>query len=168
MTPRHWDAHGPDDDLADLAGLAGTPIRSPTEASRVLRLLVGPESRGPAALWCVLLDADDRLLPFVLAISDRPLAPDAGFADLLCDDLASLLEHHAVGGSVVAALVGDADEDVCDQLTWSTALERSAERAGVPLAAVVTVGPHGPTVLVPWTPSRCAGEEPDPGGWPEG
>ena len=153
MTPLHWDAHGPDDDLADLAGLAGNAIRTPSEAARVLGLLVGPEARGPAALWCVLLDADDRLLPFVLAISERPVAPQPGLADLLCDDLATLLEHHAVGGSVVAALVGDTDEDVCDQLTWSTELERSARRAGVPLTAVVTVGPHGPTVVLPWSPS---------------
>ncbi|UJP38984.1 hypothetical protein [Cellulomonas palmilytica] len=166
MTPRHWDAHGPDDDLADLAELSGSPIRTPTDAARVLRLLVGPEARGPAALWCVLLDADDRLLPFVLAISDRPLAPDPGFADLLCDDLASLLEHHAAGGSVVAALVGDTDEDVCDQLTWSTELERSAQRAGVPLAAVVTVGPHGPTVLVPW-PATGPDDDPEAALWDE-
>jgi len=155
MTPPHdsdghLDGH-PDGHRDGIAGLAGTPVRTPHDAARVMTSLVGPEARGPAALWCALLDPADRLLPFALAISDRPPAPEPGFADVLCDDLAALLELHAVGGSVVLALVGDADEDVCDQLEWSTALTRAADRGGVPLAALVAVGPHGHAVLAPWT-----------------
>ncbi len=149
MTSRSWDANGPDDDLADVASLVGTPVRTPDQAARVLQTLVGPEAAGPPALWCVLLDADDRLLPLVLAISDRPVTVTDGFARFLADDLATVLEEHAVGGSVVAALVGDVEEDVCDQLTWVVELERATHGAGVPLSAIVAIGPHGPSVLAP-------------------
>lgn len=146
---RTWDSDGPDDDLADLASLVGTRVRSPAEAARLLQTLVGPEAYGPPALWCALLDADDRLLPLVLAISERPLTVSDGFAQHLADDLAAVLEQHAVGGSVVVALVGDGDEDVHDQLSWVCELEHTTAQAGVPLHAVVAVGPHGPAVLAP-------------------
>ena len=139
---RTWDADGPDDDLADLASLVGTRVRSPAEAARLLQTLVGPEAYA-------LLDADDRLLPLVLAISERPLTVSDGFAQHLADDLAAVLEQHAVGGSVVVALVGDGDEDVHDHLSWVCELEHTTAQAGVPLHAVVAVGPHGPAVLAP-------------------
>lgn len=147
--PRTWDADGPDDDLADLDSLVGTRIASPAEAARLLTALVGPEAYGPPALWCALLDADDRVLPLVLAISHRPVVVADGFAQYLADDLAEVLEQHAVGGSVVIALVGDGDEDVCSQLTWVVELERTTGTAGVPVHAIVAVGPHGPAVLAP-------------------
>lgn len=147
--PHTWDADGPDDDLADLAALVGTRIASPAAAARLVQDLVGPEAYGPPALWCVLLDADDRVLPLVLAISERPLVVSDGFAQYLADDLAAVLEQHAVGGSVVVALVGDGDEDVCGQLSWVVELERTLGGAGVPMHAIVAVGPHGPAVLAP-------------------
>jgi len=147
--PTGRDASGPDDDRDAIAGLIGTRITTPAQAGTALQVLVGPEAAGPPALWCVFLDPDDRLLPLLLTVDEQPDADLDSFAAWLAAELARLLDDNAPGGSVVVALVGDRDEDVCHELEWAYAMGRAAEHAGVPLDTVLTVGPHGPSVITP-------------------
>ncbi|MBT0995143.1 hypothetical protein KIN34_12710 [Cellulomonas sp. DKR-3] len=143
------DAIGPDDHLADVAGLMDLPVRAPGEALTVLVPIVGPEARGPLAVWCLLLDADDRPLRPVVVVDDPP-DPELvgrGFGGALMEDLAAALDEHALGGSVVVAIVGERRHRPVCTSTWVTALATGAAAAGVPLRGVVVVGPRGPRAL---------------------
>jgi hypothetical protein len=67
--------------------------------------VVGPEREGRPALWFLVLDADDRVLPLVLPVSDLPTVADRVVAANLVHVLASVLENDAPGGSVVVGYV---------------------------------------------------------------
>jgi hypothetical protein len=113
--------------------------------------VVGPEAGGPPTVWCLVLDADDVPLPFVVVIDDPPGAADTAFAADLATTLARVLDERALGGSVVVALVGRLGQrpDACAR-AWADVLGAAARATGVPLRAVAAIGPRGSRVLRWW------------------
>lgn len=146
-----FDDHGPDDDLADVAPLLRAPVRRPADVLLALVPVVGPEAGGPPTVWCLVLDADDVPLPFVVVIDDPPGAADTAFAADLATTLARVLDERALGGSVVVALVGRLGQrpDACAR-AWADVLGAAARATGVPLRAVAAIGPRGSRVLRWW------------------
>ncbi|MDM7831171.1 hypothetical protein [Cellulomonas edaphi] len=142
-----WEDSGPDDDLAVSPG---GPLRGPDDVLDFLLRLIGPERAGRMALWCALVDDDDRTLPIVLPVSDIPVRPDTEMLAILVAQLGELLrEHvHADDGGLVFGLVrrtgGDRGEV---ELSWSAALRHAADRAGVRLRAVAVIGRDRARVL---------------------
>jgi hypothetical protein len=144
----------PEEDLADEPWLddgAGTDDDSPPVVGRtledgrdaldVLLRIIGPERDGPPALWFLMLDATDRVLPLVLPIAEVPTVPDAVVAANLVHVLASVLEHDAPGGSVVVGYVrrGGGDRGAFEA-GWSAALHVSAQRELVRIRAEAAIG----------------------------
>jgi hypothetical protein len=139
------DVDGPDHDLPDPPGVA---LRSGADALAVLLDLVGPERSGPAALWFVLLDADDRTIPVVLPITDVPLRADPVVARRLVEVLDSVLTSDAPGGAVVVGLVRAAGGDRgAFEASWVPALREAADEAGVRVWSVVAIGQSRARVL---------------------
>ncbi|MFC8192466.1 hypothetical protein ACFUMH_12495 [Cellulomonas sp. NPDC057328] len=142
-----WSAPGPDDDLADAVS-PGVAVPDADAALELMLRLVGPERAGPPALWFALLDADRRLLPVVLPISDVPLRPDAAAARQIVHVLASVLEQEPPGGGVVVAVVRAAGGDHGSfERAWAHALLLAATDRALTVAAVVAVGEHRARVL---------------------
>ncbi|WP_315096498.1 hypothetical protein [uncultured Cellulomonas sp.] len=143
--PRAVDGAGPDDDLPDPPGAV---LRTASDALAVLLDLVGPERAGPPALWFLLLDADDHVLPVVLPVTDVPLRADPDVAQRLLAVLASVLASDAPGGSVVIGLVRAAGGDRgAFEASWVPALRGAGDDLGVPIWAVVAVGERRARVL---------------------
>ncbi len=139
------DGDGPDDDLPDPPGM---PLRSASDALAVMLDLVGPERAGPAALWFVLLDEQDRTLPVVLPITDVPLRADPLVCRQLMHVLASVLDTDGQGGSVVVGLVRAAGGDRGRfEESWVPALRQAADDAGVRVRAVLALGASRARVL---------------------
>jgi len=120
------------------------------DALDVLLRLVGAERSGPAALWFLVLDAHDRVLPSVLPISDVPTVPDRVVADNLVHVLSSVLDNDAIGGSVVIAYVrrGGGDRGAFEN-AWSTVLRDRAATERVRVRAEVAIGRDRARVLSP-------------------
>ncbi|WP_146192441.1 hypothetical protein [Cellulomonas sp. WB94] len=152
-TDGHW-AADPDDDLADVPWLDGDtgtdddslPVTGRTlddarDALDVLMRVVGPERDGPPALWFLVLDAADQVLPLVLPIAEVPTVPDAVVAANLVHVLASVLEHDAPGGSVVVGYVRRGGGDLgAFEAGWSSALHVGAHREAVRIRAEAAIG----------------------------
>jgi hypothetical protein len=68
-----------------------TPIRTTTELLAAWRDLMGPGGFGTASIWMIFLDGDDRLLPCIQAIDDRPVEPEEHVVRNLADVLADVL-----------------------------------------------------------------------------
>ena len=144
----------PDDDTADepwLDGGTGSDDDYPPVSGRILEdgrdaldvpmRVVGPERDGPPALWFLVLDAGDRVLPLVLPIAEVPRCPDAVVAANLVHVLASVLEHDAPGGSVVVGYVRRGGGDLgAFEAGWSAALHLSAHQEVVRIRAEVAIG----------------------------
>jgi hypothetical protein len=111
------------------------------DALDVLLRVVGPERDGPPALWFLVLDAADRMLPLVLPITGVPTVADRTVAANLVHVLASVLEHDAPGGSVVVGYVrrGGGDRGAFEG-SWSSMLHADAEREGVRLRMEAAIG----------------------------
>lgn len=149
----HWSADL-EDDVADESWLDGgtgsdddyPPVSGRTledgrDALDVLMRVVGPERDGPPALWFLVLDAADRVLPLVLPIAEVPTVPDAVVAANLVHVLASVLEHDAPGGSVVVGYVRRGGGDLgAFEAGWSSALHVSAHQEVVRIRAEVAIG----------------------------
>lgn len=147
-------AADPDGDLADdsrLDGSTGTEddalpvtgriLDDGRDALDVLLRVVGPECDGPPALWFLVLDATDRVLPLVLPIAEVPIVPDAVVCANLVHVLASVLEHDAPGGSVVVGYVRRGGGDLGPfEAGWSAALQVSAQREVVRIRAEAAIG----------------------------
>jgi hypothetical protein len=147
-------AADPEDDLADepwLDGGTGTDDDAPPVTGRILEdgrdaldvllRVVGPERDGPPALWFLVLDATDRVLPLVLPIVEVPIVPDAVVSANLVHVLASVLEHDAPGGSVVVGYVRRGGGDLgAFEAGWSAALQVSAQREVVRIRAEAAIG----------------------------
>ncbi|MGV8977476.1 MAG: hypothetical protein ACOH17_05480 [Cellulomonas sp.] len=143
-----------DDDLVDepwADGGPGTEDEAPPLIGRILEdgrdaldvllRFVGPERDGPPALWFLVLDATDRVLPLVLPIAEVPTVPDAVVSANLVHVLASVLEHDAPGGSVVVGYVrGGGGDRGAFEAGWSAALHISAHREDVRIRAEAAIG----------------------------
>lgn len=129
---------GTDDDFPPTAGRT---LEDGRDALDVLLRVVGPERDGPPALWFLVLDATDRVLPLVLPIAEVPTVPDAVVAANLVHVLASVLEHDAPGGSVVVGYVrrGGGDRGAFEA-GWSSALHMSAQQEVVRIRAEAAIG----------------------------
>lgn len=129
---------GTDDDSPPMAGRT---LEDGRDALDVLLRVVGPERDGPPALWFLVLDASDRVLPLVLPIAEVPTVPDAVVVANLVHVLASVLEHDAPGGSVVVGYVrrGGGDRGAFEA-GWSSALHVSAQRELVRIRAEAAIG----------------------------
>jgi hypothetical protein len=139
------DGSGPDDDLPEPPGAV---LRTGGDALAVLLQLVGPERAGPPALWFVLLDADDAVLPVVLPITDVPLRADHEVARRLVAVLATVLASDAPGGSIVIGLVRAAGGDRgAFEAAWIPALRGAADDVGVRLWAVAAIGASRARIL---------------------
>ncbi|WP_136519995.1 hypothetical protein [Cellulomonas telluris] len=145
--PLPWAASGPDDDLADAA-TPGVAVPDAAAALDLMLRLVGPERAGPPALWFALLDAERRLLPVVLPLSEVPLRPDPAAARQVVHVLASVLEREAPGGSAVVAVVRAAGGDQGSfERAWAHALVLAATDRDLTVSAVVAIGEHRARVL---------------------
>ena len=134
------------------APIAGRTLEGGPDALDVLLRIVGSERDGAPALWFLVLDACDRVLPLVLPIAELPTVSDKEVAANLIHVLASILEHDAPGGSVVVGYVraGGGDRGVFEA-GWSSALHASADREGVRIRAEVAIGRDRARVLpVQW------------------
>jgi hypothetical protein len=139
------------DDEAWLEGDAGScgepepvaerSLENAGDAFDVLLRVVGPGRDGPPALWFLVLDADDRVLPLVLPITGVPTVADRAVAANLVHVLASVLEHDAPGGSVVVGYVrrGGGDRGAFEG-GWSSMLHADAEHEGVRIRMEVAIG----------------------------
>ncbi|WP_258723141.1 hypothetical protein [Cellulomonas sp. NS3] len=148
VPPDPWDAlrlpeHGAPDAV-------GRTLESVDEALALLLGLVGRDRSGPPALWFVVLDADDRVLPVVLPIPEVPLVADPVVASNLLHVLASVLEHDAPGGSLLVAYVrrGGGDRGAFEG-GWSRVLQAEAGRVGVRIRAEAALGQDRARVLDP-------------------
>lgn len=133
-----WLDGGTDDDAPPVAGRI---LEDGRDALDVLLRVVGHERDGPPALWFLVLDATDRVLPLVLPIAEVPIAPNAVVSANLVHVLASILEHDAPGGSVVVGYVrrGGGDRGAFEA-GWSAALQVSAQREVVRIRAEAAIG----------------------------
>lgn len=139
------DATGPDH---DLPAVPGDVLHGTGDLVAALLTLVGPERGGPPALWFLLLDEQDRLLPFVLPVADVPLRADAAVARQLVLALGAVLDTEAPGGSVVVGLVRASGGDRGTfESAWTPVLRASARDQGVRVRAVVAVGAGRARVL---------------------
>lgn len=146
--PDPWDSlRLPEHETPDAVGRT---VESADEALALLLGLVGRDRSGPPALWFVLLDADDRVLPVVLPIPEVPLVADPVVAANLLHVLASVLEHDAPGGSLLVAYVrrGGGDRGAFEG-GWSRVLQAEAAQAGVRIRAEVALGQDRARVLDP-------------------
>lgn len=136
--PRLDGGNGTDD---DAPAVTGRILEDGRDALDVLLRVVGPERDGPPALWFLVLDATDRVLPLVLPIAEVPIVPDAVVSANLAHVLASVLEHDAPGGSVVVGYVRRGGGDLGEfEAGWSAALQVSAEREVVRIRAEAAIG----------------------------
>lgn len=143
--PSGWAAPGPDDDLPQVPT---RPLCGVDELLQVVLGLVGPERGGPPALWVVMLDADDVLLPVVLPLVGVPLQPDPVQVRQVVVAMGDVLAHDAPGGSLAVALVRAAGGDRgAFERAWEHALRRACDDQGVRLRAVLAVGEHRARVL---------------------
>ncbi|GEA88754.1 hypothetical protein [Cellulomonas cellasea] len=128
----------------------GRTLESADDALALLLGLVGRDRSGPPALWFVLLDAHDRVLPVVLPIPEVPLVADPVVASNLVHVLASVLAHDAPGGSLLVAYVrrGGGDRGAFES-GWSRVLHEEAMRAGVRIRAEAAVGQDRARVVDP-------------------
>ncbi|MBD8058815.1 hypothetical protein IC607_07525 [Cellulomonas sp. JH27-2] len=140
-----FDDDGPDDDLIYPVG---TVLGDGEAALDVLLPLIGPERAGPAALWALLVDEDDRTLPVVIPLDDTPARPDAVLASDLVAALALILAERAPGGGLVFAVVRRAGGDRGTvERGWEQVLAQACEAQGVRLRGVCAVGRHRARVL---------------------
>ncbi|MCC2317496.1 hypothetical protein [Cellulomonas chengniuliangii] len=117
----------------------------PSDAALLEALLgaLGGRRGGPAALWFLVLDAEDRPLPVVLPIEHATIAPSRTVGLLLVRVLASVVEHAAPGGSVVIGYVRDEGGAVgAFERGWSRLLRALAAHEGLRIRAEVAVGPR--------------------------
>lgn len=136
------------DDAHDSPALPDRPLRGTDEVLDVMLQLVGPERAGVPALWLVLLDAHDRVLPVVLPLVGIPLLPDPHEVRQVLLAMADVLAHDAPGGSLVAAVVRAAGGDRGSfERAWEHALRTAAADRGVRVRAVVAIGEHRARVL---------------------
>lgn len=128
----------------------GRTLESAEDALTLVLGLVGRDRSGPPALWFVVLDAHDRVLPVVLPIPDVPTIADPVVAGNLVHVLASVIEHDAPGGSVLVAYVrrGGGDRGAFES-GWSTVLRDEASAADVRVRAELAVGRDRARVLDP-------------------
>lgn len=132
----------------DLPAAPGAALRSGSDALAVLLDLVGPERAGAPALWFVVLDAADRIVPVVLPVVDVPVRADRTVARRLAGVLDAVLRADAPDGSVVVGLVRAAGGDLgAFEAQWVPALRDAADDAGVRLWAVVAIGESRARVL---------------------
>ena len=75
-----------------------TPIRTTADLLSAWRGLMGPGGFGTASIWMIFLDDDDRLLPTVQAIDDRPAEPEEHVVRNLTGVLGDLID----GGDVAS------------------------------------------------------------------
>ncbi|MGW6130538.1 hypothetical protein ACWFNE_10985 [Cellulomonas sp. NPDC055163] len=142
--PEPWDAlRLPEHETPDAVGRT---LESADEALALLLGLVGRDRSGPPALWFVLLDADDRVLPVVLPIPEVPLVADP----VVAANLLHVLEHDAPGGSLLVAYVrrGGGDRGAFEG-GWSRVLQAEAARAGVRIRVEAALGQDRARVLDP-------------------
>lgn len=145
--PSRWAAPGPDDDLPQVPA---HPLRDAHELLEVALSLVGPERAGPPALWVLLLDADDVVLPVVLPLVGVPLRPDPAQVRQVVLAMGDVLEHDAPGGALAVALVRAAGGDRgAFERAWEHALRTACDDQGVRLRALLAVGEHRARVLGP-------------------
>ena len=145
QAPWGLDDSGPDDDLPDPPGAV---LRTGSDALGVLLQLVGPERVGPPALWFLLLDADDRVLPVVLPVTDVPVRADPEVARRLVEVLAAFLASDGPGGSLVLGLVRSAGGDRgAFEASWIPAVRDAADDVGLRLWAVAAIGASRARIL---------------------
>jgi hypothetical protein len=148
------DDTGPDDDLVDDSAdcQPGGVLLQPDDVLDFLVPLIGPERAGPMALWCALVDGDDRTLPLVLPIAGAPVRPDADQLRAVVGQLGEVLhEVYDLGdaGGVVFAIVRRSGGDRGEvELAWAAALRLAADEAGLRLRAVAAVGRDRARVLL--------------------
>jgi hypothetical protein len=154
LSGRPLDDTGPDDDLIDASAQCqpGGVLLQPDDVLDFLLPLIGPERAGPMALWCALVDEDDRTLPLVLPIAGAPVRPDADQLRAVVGQLGEVLhEVYDLGdaGGVVFAIVRRSGGDRGEvELAWAAALRRAADEVGVRLRAVAAVGRGRARVLL--------------------
>jgi len=146
------DDFGPDDDLVDASSAPpGGVLSQPDDVLDFLLPLIGPERAGPMALWCALVDAEDRTLPVVLPFAGAPLRPDPGQLRVLVRQLADVLDElydTREGGGVVFAIVRRAGGDQGEvETAWAASLDRACADVGVRVRAVAAVGRDRARVL---------------------
>lgn len=125
----------------DLPPVTLRVLEDSRDALDVLLRLVGSEREGRPALWFLVLDSADRVLPLVLPIAEVPTVPDAEVSANLLHVLASVLEHDAPGGSVVVGYVRRGGGDLgAFEAGWSSALHVSARREAVRIRAEAAIG----------------------------
>jgi len=130
-----------DDSDDDSEPVTGRTLGDARDALDVLMRVVGPERDGPPALWFLVLDAADQVLPLVLPIAEVRPVPDAVVAANLVHVLASVLEHDAPGGSVVVGYVRRGGGDLgAFEAGWSAALHVGAGRESVRIRAEAAIG----------------------------
>jgi hypothetical protein len=143
--PASFDDDGPDDDLPLPPCEA---LARPADVLDFLLPLIGPERGGPMALWCALVDHEDRTLPLVMPISDIPMRPDPELVTSLVVQLREVLEDRAPDGGLVFAVVRRTGGDRGPvELAWCAALAAAAAHAGVRVLAVAAVGRDRARVL---------------------
>jgi hypothetical protein len=72
-----------------------TSIRTPADLLAAWEGLMGPWGFGTSSIWVLFLDADDRLLPTMQAIDDRPAEPEDDVVRNLVHVLADVLDSGA-------------------------------------------------------------------------
>ncbi|MGH8960143.1 MAG: hypothetical protein ACRDWT_02885 [Jatrophihabitantaceae bacterium] len=77
----------------------GTPVRNDAELFEVWQSLMGPGGFGVRSIWVIFLDADQRTLPVVVPIDDRPAEPDR----LLVGNLAKIVGGLIQSGDAASA-----------------------------------------------------------------
>lgn len=132
----------------DLPAPPGAALRSGSDALAVLLDLVGPERAGAPALWFLVLDVADRIIPVVLPVVDVPVRADRTVARRLAGVLDAVLRADAPDGSVVVGLVRAAGGDLgAFEAQWVPILREAADDVGVRLWAVVAIGESRARVL---------------------
>ncbi|RHA40706.1 hypothetical protein [Cellulomonas rhizosphaerae] len=143
--PSYLDDDGPDDDLPLPPGEV---LVCPADVLEFMLPLIGPERAGPMALWCALVDHEDRTLPLVMPISDVPMRPDPELVTSLVGQLREVLQDRVPDGGLVFAVVRRTGGDRGGvEVAWCAALMAAAEHAGVRVRAVAAVGRDRARVL---------------------
>jgi len=142
--PENLTDRGP---LAPLTPEMQEPVRTDAELHRRWRRLWGTPGTGVRALWLMVLDADDRVVPLLPCLEDlppRPAPEDVERIGWFARELLSMTD-----GASIAFLLGrpGGRRPTPDDRMWGRTLLAAAERVGAPCRPVHVAGDEDVVVL---------------------
>lgn len=138
-----------DDDWSGAGDVPAPGAHLPDDTSLVeyVRSLVGPVS-GPAQLWITVLDAEDCMTPVLVVMERISPTPDRhGTVLTVGRALLEALTLTREPRLVVAIVRRGGGSPAPMEARWAGAVREAAADLGVPLRAVMSVGPQRAVLL---------------------